>query len=276
MPKIISIKNELSNTDKNCIVLGDALEILKKLPDASIDHCITDPPYNISGYDHKKQVGWLKSNDFWTKEKKFSKIDAVWDKFSNDDYMIFTRAWVSELARVIKPNGNIIIFGSYHNIYRIGSILHDLDRRIINSIVWFKRNAFPNVTQRMLCESVEHIIWAANGTQKKATNWVFNYKDMKGLNGGVQMRNMWDIPMTPGSEKKFGKHPSQKPVEVLSRLIKGMTNKGDMVIDPFMGSGTLPVAAQLLNRRYIGIDNKKEFCDIAVKRLGAIGEDLFS
>lgn len=272
--KRIPVKNKITTIRESSIINGDAIIMLKSLPNQSIDHCITDPPYNISGYDHKKRIGWLKSNDFWTKEKKFSKIDAVWDKFSNDDYMIFTKAWLSELTRVIKPNGNIIIFGSYHNIYKIGSILHDLDRKIINSIVWFKRNAFPNVTQRMLCESTEHIIWAANETQKKAKNWVFNYKDMKEINGGVQMRNVWNIPMTPRSEKKFGKHPSQKPLEVLSRLIRGMTNKGDMIIDPFMGSGTLPVVAQLLGRHYIGIDNKKDFCDLTIKRLQALEKEI--
>jgi len=122
----------------------------------------------------------------------------------------------------------------------------------------------------MLCESTEHIIWVTNETQKKAKNWVFNYKDMKELNGGVQMRNVWNIPMTPTSEKKFGRHPSQKPIEVLERLVRGMTNKGDIIIDPFMGSGTLPVAAQLLGRYYIGIDNKKDFCNLAIKRLRAL------
>lgn len=265
--KRIPVKNKITTTKESSLVNGDAIVMLKSLPDQSIDHCITDPPYNISGYDHKKQVGWLKSNDFWTKEKKFSKIDAVWDKFSNDDYSIFTETWISELLRVIKPNGNIIIFGSYHNIYRIGSILHNLDRKIINSIVWFKRNAFPNVTQRMFCESTEHIIWAANETQKKAKNWVFNYREMKELNGGIQMRNMWDIPMTPKSEKKFGKHPSQKPFEVIRRLVVGCSEKGNIIIDPFMGSGTLPVVAQTYGRKFIGIDNNQSFCELAKKRL---------
>jgi site-specific DNA-methyltransferase (adenine-specific) len=272
--KTISIKTKIGTTDESSLVFGDALKILKSLPDNSVDHCFTDPPYNISGYDDKKKIGWLQSNSTWVEKKKFTKIDAKWDKFSDDDYMVFTKAWISEVMRVLKPNGNIIIFGSYHNIYKIGSILQDFDRKLINSITWYKRNAFPNVTQRMFCESTEHIIWAVNETQKKAKNWKFNYKEMKALNGGVQMRNMWDIVATPGSERIHGKHPSQKPLEVLNRLVIGCSNKGDIIIDPFMGSGTLPVAAQINDRKYIGIDSEKDFCDLALKRVKAVESKL--
>lgn len=251
------------------MIFGDSLKILKSLPTHSIDHCITDPPYNISGYDNKKKVGWLLSNKYWVKDKNFSKIDADWDKFSNGDYVSFTKAWISELLRVIKPNGNIIIFGSYHNIYRIGSVLQDFNRKIINSVVWFKRNAFPNITQRMLCESTEHIIWAINETQKKAKNWIFNYQELKKLNNNKQMRNMWDILSTPTSERKHGKHPSQKPTAVINRFVIGGSKKGDIIIDPFMGSGTLPIVAQRLGRKFIGIDNNKEYCELTLKRLKA-------
>lgn len=265
--KTLSIKTKISTTDQSALIYGEALKILKSLPDNSIDHCFTDPPYNISGYDGKKKIGWLQSNETWTGKKKFEKIDAEWDKFSNDDYITFSKEWIGEVIRVLKPNGSIIIFGSYHNIYKIGSILQEYDRKLINSITWYKRNAFPNVTQRMLCESTEHIIWAVNETQKRAKNWTFNYKEMKELNGGVQMRNMWDIVATPTSERKHGKHPSQKPMEVMNRLVIGCTKENDIIIDPFMGSGTLPVAAELNKRRYIGIDNNKEFCELALKRV---------
>jgi len=273
--KSISIKNKIDNIKTNGLIFGDALKIMKALPDHSIDHCITDPPYNISGYDHKKKIGWLQSNEYWTKNKNFSKINADWDKFSDNDYVLFTKAWLAEILRIVKPNGNIIIFGSYHNIYRIGSMLQSLDRKIINSIVWYKRNAFPNVTQRMLCESTEHIIWAVNETQKKAKNWTFNYKELKNLNHGVQMRNVWDIPSTPASEKKYGKHPSQKPIELISRLVTGASNKGDIIIDPFMGSGTLPVVAQMFGRRFLGIDNNMQYCKLALKRLKSQSSNLF-
>ncbi|TAL76497.1 MAG: site-specific DNA-methyltransferase [Bacteroidetes bacterium] len=267
--KTISIKTQISTIDENALIFGDSLKILRSLPDKSVDHCFTDPPYNISGYDNKKKIGWLQSNKTWVEGKKFAKIDATWDKFSDGDYLVFTKAWLSEIMRILKPNGNIIIFGSYHNIYRIGSILQDFDRKLVNSIVWYKRNAFPNVTQRMFCESTEHIVWAVNETQKRAKNWVFNYKEMRTLNGGVQMRNMWDIVATPALERRQGKHPSQKPVEVLNRLVIGCSNKGDLIIDPFMGSGTLPVAAQINGRKYIGIDSNKDFCDLALRRVKA-------
>ena len=265
--KSIALKQKIGTTEENSLVFGDALKILKSIPDRSVDHCITDPPYNISGYDHKKKIGWLQSNGIWTKEKNFSKIDAQWDKFSDNDYLSFTKDWISEVARILKPNGNIIIFGSYHNIYQIGSILQKLDRKLINSIVWYKRNAFPNVTQRMLCESTEHIIWAVNETKKSAKNWTFNYKKLKEINGGVQMRNMWNIPSTSTSEKKHGKHPSQKPIELISRLVIGASSKNDMIIDPFMGSGTLPIVALMTDRKFIGIDNNKQYCGLALKRI---------
>jgi site-specific DNA-methyltransferase (adenine-specific) len=119
----------------------------------------------------------------------------------------------------------------------------------------------------MLCESTEHIIWAVNETKKNAKNWTFNYKQLKELNGGVQMRNMWDIPSTPTSEKKHGKHPSQKPIGLINRLVTGGSNKNDMIIDPFMGSGTLPVVAIMTGRKFIGIDDNEQYCNLALKRI---------
>jgi len=255
---------------ENKIILGDAIEELKKIPDDSVDHCITDPPYNISGYDGKKEIGWLKSNNHWTEKKKFNKIGEKWDSFSNGDYEEFLKLWLNEIFRIVKPNGNIIIFGSYHNIYKIGAILQKEDKRLINSIVWYKRNAFPNITQRMFCESTEHIIWAVNNSQKKAKNWKFDYNYLKKINGGKQMRNMWDIPMTPVSERKHGKHPSQKPIEVLERLILGCTETNDIVIDPFLGSGTTALVALKHSRKFIGIDNSKEYIELAKKRINEI------
>lgn len=252
---------------KNNLINGDSLKILKLIPDSSVDCCITDPPYNISGYDHKKEIGWYKSNKIWTKVKKFNKINEEWDKFSDLSYSDFTYEWVSEIKRIVKPNGNIAIFGSLHNIYKIGVILEELNLKIINSIIWFKRNAFPNITQRMFCESTEQIIWATNNSKKHAKNWTFNYKVMKELNNMKQMRNMWDIPNTPKSEKKFGRFPAQKSEKVLERLIKALTNKGDIIIDPFLGSGTTAVSAKKNNRHYIGIDNNKHYLEIAKKRL---------
>jgi site-specific DNA-methyltransferase (adenine-specific) len=251
----------------NKLVMGDILEVMAKLKDNSFDACITDPPYNISGYDNKKSIGWYKSNPTWKEKKRFNKIEEDWDKFKDRDYMDFTHDWLSEVKRVVKPNGNIMIFGSYHNIFKIGFLMDVLGLRIINSIVWYKRNAFPNITQRMFCESTETILWAANNDQKTAKNWTFNYDVGKEINGGKQLRNMWDIPMTPLREKEHGKHPSQKPIEVVGRLVRCCTNKGDSIIDPFCGSGTVPVVAKGLGRKYLGIDSNEEYVHLAKRRL---------
>jgi site-specific DNA-methyltransferase (adenine-specific) len=261
----------VTSIQKDMIHVGECLEFLRSLPDHSIDHCITDPPYNISGYDDKRKIGWLDSNATWTKSKNFNKINENWDKFSDEDYANFTHAWLAEIKRIVKPNGNILVFGSYHNIYQVGVALERLDLKINNSIIWYKRNAFPNITGRMLCESTEQIVWAVNGSKKHAKNWIFNYDVLKTLTAnGKQMRNMWDIPMTPMSEKKHGKHPSQKPLVLSERLVLGFTNPGDLIIDPFLGSGSFLVAAKNLERHFIGVEREAEYAELAKKRLGLI------
>ena len=146
-------------------------------------------------------------------------------------------------------------------------MIDKLDLKIQNSIIWFKRNAFPNLTQRMYCESTEQIIWAVNNSHKHAKNWTFNYQVMKELNDGKQMRNMWDIPNTPAKQRKFGKHPSQKNENVIDRLVLSLTNEGDIILDPFMGSGTTAASAKRLNRNYTGCDNNEDYIDICNRRL---------
>jgi len=253
---------------RSALVLGDALEFLRTLPDRSVSHCITDPPYNISGTESRREIGWYKSNPTWREERGFAKISEDWDKFSQSDYLEFTYLWLTEVTRVVVPNGNILVFGTYHNIYKVGYVLEQLDRKIVNSIIWYKRNAFPNITQRMFCESTEQIIWAVNNVAKKAKNWVFNYEEMKQLTAnGKQMRNMWDIPMTPTSEKSSGKHPSQKPLAVMDRLVLGCTNPGDLILDPFGGSGTTAVSAQRHLRNFLIVERDPDYCDIAKKRI---------
>lgn len=295
--KKINISKNYNPTKNHNLIHGDAFLILPQIPTNSVNHCITDPPYNISGYDFKKEIGWLKSNKYWKEKKNFNKIEESWDKFTNINYEEFTKLWLEEIYRIVKPNGNIITFGSYHNIYKIGHLMQK-NKKIINSVVWYKNNAFPNITQRMLCESTEHIIWAVNNNDKTAKNWTFNYKKLKQHNilkdckkckktlninykfcpfcgnnklttKKLQLRNVWEIPSTPKNEKSFGKHPSQKPISVLKRLIVGATNTNEIIIDPFMGSGTMPLVAKNLNRNFIGIDNNKEYCKIASKRLAA-------
>lgn len=263
LPSKINIKK--TKIRNQTLVLGDCLEILPHLK-IQADACITDPPYNISGYDDKKEIGWLKSNNYW-KEKKFNKIDEKWDKFSNDEYERFTEAWLQLVCKSVKPNGNILVFGTYHNIYLIGYILSKLGKKIANSIVWYKRNAFPNITRRMLCESTEYVIWAVNNDQRNAKKWKFNYDVLKEMNEGKQMRNVWDIPMTPASEKKYGKHPSQKAIGVIKRLVLGFTSRRDTIIDPFMGSGTIPLVCMENGRRCLGIEHNRKYFTLAKKRL---------
>lgn len=247
--------------------IDDALHRLKRIRTNSADHCITDPPYNASGYDGKRQIGWLKADSMWTTEKKFSRMDEEWDSFSDSGYEQFTAEWMREAFRIVRPNGNMIIFGTFHNIYTLGYLLKKFRKKIVGSITWYKRNAFPNITRRMLCESTEYLVWAVNNNAKDAKCWTFNHNVMKELNNGKQMRNMWDIPMTPRSERIHGRHPAQKPIEVCRRLITGMTNRNDMVLDPFAGSGTIPLAAKMCGRRYIAIEKSSEYAGIARKRL---------
>jgi len=248
------------------LIFGDCLDVLPKM-DRKFDACITDPPYNISGYDHKKKIGWLASNKHWQEKKGFTKIDESWDRFSNLDYEIFTEKWISQICEQLNENANILIFSTYHNLPKITQVLEKLDKRIMTFIVWFKRNAFPNITCRGLCESTEYIIWAVNNSQKKAKNWKFNYNALKELNGGKQMRNVWDFPMTPPSEKKNGKHPTQKPEEIIKRLVLGFTNEGDNIIDPFSGSGTISVVSNRFGRKSLGIEKDETFFNLSLKRI---------
>jgi site-specific DNA-methyltransferase (adenine-specific) len=242
----------------NQLYQGDVMETLQSWEDNTFHHAITDPPYNIARKG-KKGLSWAFSSHVT--------MDADWDAYSTDEYERFTAAWLSELCRTVKENGNIFIFGSYHNIYTIGAIATRMDLRIVNSIIWAKPNAQPNITCRMFTESTEQVLWICNNTNKKAKNWVYNYQHMKELNGGKQMRNFWEIPVTPMRERKHGKHPSQKPLRVMERLVLAGSNPGERIVDCFAGSGSTLLACDRLDRRWIGIERSDEYCDIAHKRL---------
>ena len=249
----------------NQIVLGDCLKILPSFPDGVFDCCITDPPFNMS---KKKGLGWAFSSHVTMQEQ--------WDIFAQDDYFQFTVNWITEVLRVLKTNGNLFIFGSFHCIFTIGFILQSLfDRRIISQIVWYKPNAQPNITCRMFTESTEFILWAVNNESKKAKNWTFNYEVMKAMNNDKQMRNMWEIPLTKPSERKHGKHPSQKPSAVINRLILAGTNEDDLILDPFSGTGTTAVVAKQNNRNWIVIEKQEEYNRIAQHRLDELSGGLF-
>lgn len=241
---------------ENHLYLGDCFEVMRDWPDGCVDHCVVDPPYNIS---KKNGLGWAFSSHITISEE--------WDIFSREEFIQFNREWLKLVCRVVKPNGNIFIFGSFHNIYDIGCLLGEMDRRIINSIVWFKPNAQPNITGRTLTESTEHIIWACNGKKEMASNWVFNYDIAKKLNQGKQMRNVWQIPYASLTEKKYGKHPSQKPIEVISRIILIATKPNDIILDCFAGSGTTGVVAQSFSRKWVMVENNPEYFQIAETRI---------
>ena len=245
------------------ILCGDCLSILPSLPRYAFDCCIADPPFNMS---QKKGLGWAFSSHITMQES--------WDIFSKDEYFQFTLDWVTEILRVVKLNGNIFIFGSFHNIFTLGFILQSIfDRRIITQIVWYKPNAQPNITCRMFTESTEFILWIVNNESKKAKNWTFNYETMKTMNNNKQMRNMWEIPLTKQSEKKHGKHPSQKPLQVVELLVLAGTNEGDLILDPFSGTGTTGIVAEKQNRKWVMIEKEEEYNQIAQKRFDELSED---
>ena len=249
-------------TTTHRIILGDALKVLKKIPDESVDLVFADPPYNMS-----------KKNGLALKYSKHVTMQEEWDMFSKDDFFKFNQEWISECFRILKHGGSLWISGSFHSIYQIGFIIQQFhpETRINNSIVWFKPNAQPNISCRLFTESTEHLIWATkNGNGKK---WKFNYEWSKNhvydsINPkGKQTRNVWSIPLTPKSEKWAGEHPTQKPVELLRRIILSSTDEGDTVLDPFAGSGTTLIVAKDYGRNSIGIEINKKYVDIIKKRI---------
>jgi len=250
------------------LINADVLDALKEIGTESVDFVFADPPY------------FLSNDGFTVKSGKAVSVNkGAWDKsFGFDSEMDFHEAWISECLRVLKPNGTIAISGTYHSIYKCGFLLQKLGCRIINDIAWFKPNGAPALAGRNFTASHETILWASKG--KKAKH-VFNYSISKNwdvendklYSKGKQMRSVWSIPSTPKREKLEGNHPTQKPLELLKRLVAMCTNEGDTVLDPFCGSGTTGVACVLLNRNFIGIDLDQSYLDLSAKRMKAANED---
>jgi DNA modification methylase len=248
----------------NTIIEGDCIEVMSRWPDACVDHCIADPPFGIASGGGRggkgKGLGWAFSSHVTMQE--------AWDRFSQDEFFQFNVRWLTEACRVVKPNGNLLVFGTFHNIYQLGFILQNvLNRRILNSIIWFKPNAQPNITARTLTESTEQIIWAVNETPKRARKWTFNYWEAKDLAGGKQMRNLWDIAYTPASERKHGRIPAQKPEALLRRLLVVSTRPGDLIVDCFAGTGTTAIEAERLDRHWVIIEKNPDLVRIVKARL---------
>jgi site-specific DNA-methyltransferase (adenine-specific) len=243
---------------------NDCLEILSYIPENSIDMIFADPPYMLS------------NNGFTCHNGRMAAVNkGEWDKskgFEADT--LFHDTWIQASRRVLKPEGTIWISGTYHSIYQCGYLLQKNDFHILNDIVWFKSNASPNLSCRFFTASHETLIWAKK--EKKARH-TFNYEEMK--NGyfpedklkkeHTQMRSVWSIPTPKNSEKEFGRHPTQKPLDLLLRIIKAATHDGAIVLDPFNGGGTTGVAAKLAgNRFYIGMEIDTNYCELSAKKLG--------
>ncbi len=244
------------------LYLGNCLDILSKIQDKSIDLIFSDPPYFLSNGGITCKAG-----------KMVSVNKGKWDKSNGleKDYK-FTLAWLTACKKVLKNDSSIWISGTLHNIYKIGFALEKLDFIILNDITWFKPNAPPNLSCRYFAHSHETLIWAKKSKNAKHK---FNYNLMKKWNvnmdkinnPGKQMRSVWSIPLTSKKEKIEGGHPTQKPIDLLKRIIVASSDEGDTVLDPFNGSGTTGIVAHILNRNYIGIDKNKEFLYMTIKRL---------
>ena len=249
----------------NRVVVGDCIEKMNKLPAESVDLIFADPPYNL------QLNGELERPD----QTKVNGVKETWDKFKSiSDYDNYTKEWMSSARRILKPNGSIWVIGSYHNIFRLGYILQDLGFWLLNDVVWRKVNPMPNFRGRRFTNAHETLIWASKTKESKYT---FNYEAMKSLNGDLQMRSDWSIPICTGDERlknKDGKkiHPTQKPENLLNRVIMSSSNIGDVVLDPFFGTGTTGAVAKKLCRNFIGIEQDAKYALEAEKRINKVEE----
>jgi SOS regulatory protein LexA len=253
------------------IIKGDTIENMKKLPANSIDLIIADPPYNLS---KGNRWAWDPKANLPGFGGAWNKVIESWDNMPLSDYFSFTASWISEAKRVLKPTGSMWIFGTYHNTGIMNTILQLLSIEIINEIIWYKRNSFPNLSGRRLTASHETLLWAHAGNKKRS--YYFDYKFSKNFSDPTdtlkikdkQMRTIWDIPNNKNPEElKFGRHPTQKPLRVCTRIISLASKTDDIILAPFAGAGSECVAAKSLGRHYIGFEIENEYVEIADRRL---------
>lgn len=251
----------------NIIYRGDCIKILnEKIDEQSIDLIFADPPYNLSG-----------NGLMWTGNKTggdWFMVNEEWDKMTEPDYIKFTRQWIGACKKVLKNTGSIYISCSYHNISEVTLALKQLNFKINNIITWYKTNSMPNMTRRVFTHSTEFVVWGVKGK-----SWIFNYEEIKKINPNKQkngdlkqMRDFWELPLVQGKERLRGEngkalHPTQKPEEMLKRIILASSNQGDLVLDPFLGSGTTARVAKKYGREWVGIDKNKEYVQIARQRM---------
>jgi modification methylase len=244
------------------ILQGDCVAEMARLPDKSVDMIFADPPYNL-------QLG---GDLFRPEGSRVDAVDDAWDKFDNlAHYDSFTREWLGEARRILKDDGTIWVIGSYHNIYRVGSLLQDADFWILNDIVWRKTNPMPNFRGTRFTNAHETLIWCSKSEKARYT---FNYRAMKALNDDLQMRSDWLLPICAGAEREklddgSKAHPTQKPEALLYRILLACTKPGDVVLDPFFGTGTTGAVARRLGRRWIGIEREIAYVKVAKDRIAS-------
>jgi len=247
----------------NEILAGDSIEMMNALPQESVDLVFADPPYNLQ----------LKGDLHRPDNSKVDAVDDHWDQFDSfRRYDEFTKSWLAAARRILKPNGAIWVIGSYHNVFRMGTELQNQGFWILNDVIWRKTNPMPNFRGKRLTNAHETLIWASKTEDSKPT---FNYEALKALNEGVQMRSDWVLPICTGHERLKDEggnkaHPTQKPEALLHRALIGTTNPGDVVLDPFFGTGTTGAVAKMLGREYIGIEREEAYREAAEKRLAKI------
>ncbi|OOY14699.1 MULTISPECIES: site-specific DNA-methyltransferase [Thioclava] len=247
----------------NEILDGDCIEMMNSLPEDSVDLIFADPPYNLQ----------LRGDLHRPDNSKVDAVDDAWDQFGSfAHYDNFTRDWLKAARRILKPNGAMWVIGSYHNVFRMGAELQNQGFWILNDVVWRKSNPMPNFRGKRLTNAHETLIWASKSEGAKYT---FNYEALKSLNEGVQMRSDWVIPICNGGERLKDAngekaHPTQKPEALLHRVLVGTTNPGDVILDPFFGTGTTGAVAKMLGRDFIGIEREEAYREVALKRLAKI------
>ncbi len=247
--------DEYYKDDSAALFLGNIFEVLPQMDTGSVDVIFADPPYFLSNDGISCSGG-----------KVVSVNKGNWDKISTlEEKHEFNRRWIRLAKNILKPDGTIWISGTLHNIYSVGMALEQEGFKILNNITWQKTNPPPNLSCRYFTHSTETILWARKND--KSARHFFNYELMKELNGGKQMKDVWTGNLTPQKEKIFGKHPTQKPLYLLEKILLASTQENNLVLDPFCGSGTTGVVCKLLNRKFIGIDNNEDFIKLSKERL---------
>ncbi|WP_442896242.1 site-specific DNA-methyltransferase [Bosea sp. MMO-172] len=260
LPEHIGIPQELPLDQ---VLVGDCIAAMNALPPASVDLIFADPPYNL------QLGGDLRRPD----DSLVDAVDDDWDKFASfSDYDRFTRDWLSAARRILKPDGALWVIGSYHNIFRVGATLQDLGFWMLNDIVWRKANPMPNFRGRRFTNAHETLIWAARG---EASKYTFHYEALKGGNDDLQMRSDWYLPLCTGEERLKDEsgakvHPTQKPEALLARVLLSASNPGDIILDPFFGTGTTGAVAKALGRRFIGLERDPVYAKAARERIAAV------